>query len=70
MPGGAGVLDGALAASFAGMGVPLHDSLLPIFIYRLSYFLLPAVVSLVLARGAFAGENTAMDAERGIEEVL
>lgn len=53
VPGGAGVLEGALAATFLGLGVPLKDSLLPIFLYRLSYFVFPAVVSLIVLRGAF-----------------
>lgn len=53
VPGGAGVIEGALAATFLGLGVPLKDSLLPIFLYRISYFVFPAVVSLIVLRGVF-----------------
>jgi uncharacterized protein (TIRG00374 family) len=63
VPGGAGVLDGVLALSFDRMGVPVHDSLLPIFLYRLCYFLLPALLSLALARGAFAEAETEVTEE-------
>ncbi len=57
------MLDGVLALSFDRMGVPVHDSLLPIFLYRLCYFLLPALLSLALARGAFAEAETEVTEE-------
>ncbi|HEY2776067.1 MAG TPA: flippase-like domain-containing protein [Candidatus Binatia bacterium] len=63
VPGGAGVLEGALAATLSGLGVPLGDSLLPIFLYRFCYFIVPTLVAFVLAHGAFTGEKSA-------EEVL
>jgi uncharacterized protein (TIRG00374 family) len=68
VPGGAGVLEGALAATFHGLGVPLQDSLLPIFLYRVSYFGFPAVVSLIVLRGAFR-DVTPAEAEMA-EEAL
>lgn len=68
VPGGAGVLEGALAGTFLGLGVPLHDSLLPIFLYRISYFGFPALVSLVVLRGAFR-DMTPAEAEMA-EEAL
>lgn len=66
VPGGAGVLEGALAATFLGLGVPLQDSLLPIFIYRISYFGFPALVALVVLRGAFR-DMTPAEAEMAEE---
>jgi uncharacterized protein (TIRG00374 family) len=63
VPAGAGVLEGALAGTLAGLGVPLGDSLLPIFLYRFCYFIVPTLVAFVLAHGAFTGEKSA-------EEVL
>ncbi len=63
VPAGAGVLEGALAGTLAGLGVPLGDSLLPIFLYRFCYFVVPTLIAFVLAHGAFTGEKPA-------EEVL
>jgi len=63
VPAGAGVLEGALAGTLAGLGVPLGNSLLPIFLYRFCYFIVPTLLSFALAHGAFTGEKTA-------EEVL
>lgn len=63
VPAGAGVLEGALAGTLAGLGVPLTDSLLPIFLYRLCYFVVPTLIAFLLAHGAFTGDRPA-------EEVL
>lgn len=57
VPAGAGVLEGALAGTLAGLGVPLGDSLLPIFLYRFCYFIVPTLLAFVLAHGAFTGEK-------------
>lgn len=59
VPAGAGVLEGALAGTLAGLGVPLGDSLLPIFLYRFCYFIVPTVLAFLLAHGAFTGEQPA-----------
>lgn len=59
VPAGAGVLEGALAGTLAGLGVPLADSLLPIFLYRFCYFIVPTLLAFVLAHGAFTGEKPA-----------
>lgn len=63
VPAGAGVLEGALAGTLAGLGIPLGDSLLPIFLYRFCYFVVPTIIAFMLAHGAFTGEQSA-------EEVL
>lgn len=57
VPAGAGVLEGALAGTLAGLGVPLGDSLLPIFLYRLCYFIIPTVMAFMLAHGAFTSDK-------------
>lgn len=61
VPAGAGVMEGALAGTLAGLGVPLGDSLLPIFLYRFCYFVVPTVISFFLAHGAFTGARRAED---------
>jgi phosphatidylglycerol lysyltransferase len=59
VPAGAGVLEGALAGTLAGLGVSLGDSLLPIFLYRVCYFVVPTLVAFLVARGAFTGATPA-----------
>ncbi len=54
VPGGVGFLEGALTASFAGLGIPMKASVVPILLFRLSFYLLPAVLAVILARGAFS----------------
>ncbi len=54
VPGGIGVLEGTLALTFKSVGVPLEASILPIFIFRMCFYVVPALLSLALARGAFA----------------
>lgn len=58
IPAGAGVLEGALAGTLSGLGVPLGESLLPIVLYRFCYFIVPTIVSFFLAHGAFTGART------------
>lgn len=55
IPAGAGILEGALAGTLAGLGVPLGESLLPIMLYRFCYFIVPTILSFFLAHGAFTG---------------
>jgi uncharacterized protein (TIRG00374 family) len=62
VPAGAGVLEGALAGTLAGLGVPIGTSLLPIFLYRFCYFIVPTLIAFLLAHGAFTGEQSAEDA--------
>jgi len=61
VPGGAGVLEGALAGTLAALGVPLGDSLLPIFVYRFCYFIVPTLLAFVFAHGAFTGDKSAAE---------
>ncbi len=63
VPGGAGVLEGTLTATFAGLGIPLKASLLPIFVFRMAFYVIPAVLSLLLARGAFAEVDSPVSKE-------
>jgi uncharacterized protein (TIRG00374 family) len=53
VPGGVGVLELALAGMFATVGVPPEESVLAIFVFRVSFYVIPVLLSLVLARGAF-----------------
>ena len=61
VPAGAGVIEWGLGGTLAGLGIPLEQSLLPIFLYRFSYFVVPTVLALVLAPGAFTGDPAAAE---------
>jgi glycosyltransferase 2 family protein len=50
VPGGLGIMEGTMAAVFAGLGVPLEAAVIATLIFRLSYYVVPLLVSLVLFR--------------------
>jgi uncharacterized protein (TIRG00374 family) len=54
VPGGVGVLDGALFAMFARADVPDEEIVLALMIFRMSFYVIPVMLSLALARRAFA----------------
>jgi glycosyltransferase 2 family protein len=51
VPGGLGIMEGSMAAVFASLGVPLEPAVVAVLLFRISYFLLPMVVSLFLFHG-------------------
>ena len=53
VPGGVGVLEVALAGMFASVGVPPEQSVLAIFVFRVAFYVIPVMLALLLARGAF-----------------
>lgn len=60
VPGGLGVMEGSMAAIFAGLGVPFETAVVAVLIYRLAYYVLPMITSLfffraMLVQGAFIG---------------
>jgi uncharacterized protein (TIRG00374 family) len=65
VPGGVGVLEVALAGMFATVGVPTEQSVLAIFVFRLFFYVIPVLLALVLARGAFREAEVA-----AVEEML
>lgn len=48
IPGGLGLMEGSMAAAFAALGVPLEPAVLATLIFRLSYYVLPLVVTAIL----------------------
>ena len=54
VPGGVGVLEVALSEMFESGGIPKSESVLAILIFRVSFYLIPVLLAMVLARGAFA----------------
>lgn len=65
VPGGVGVLEVALAGMFATVGVPTEQSVLAIFVFRITFYVIPVLLSLVLARSAFREADVA-----AVEEML
>ena len=53
VPGGVGILEVALLKMFDSFGVPRNESVPAILIFRLSFYVVPVLLALVLARGAF-----------------
>jgi hypothetical protein len=50
VPGGLGIMEGSMAAVFASLGVPLEPAVVATLIFRVTYYVVPLVVSLVLFR--------------------
>jgi len=51
IPAGIGIMEGSMAAVFSSLGVPLSRSLPAVVIFRLTYQVIPLVVSLFFFRG-------------------
>lgn len=59
IPGGLGIMEGSMSAVFAGMGVPFEAAVAAVLLFRVTYYILPLVVSLtflgdMLAQGRSA----------------
>ncbi len=48
LPGGIGMLEGSMALTFVGLGVPLHTALAAILLYRMTFNIVPFLLSLPL----------------------
>lgn len=59
VPGGLGVMEGSMAAIFAGMGVPFETAVVAVLLFRLIYYILPLLVSLFFLHGMFTQARAA-----------
>jgi uncharacterized protein (TIRG00374 family) len=50
VPGGIGIMEGSMAAVFATFGVPLEPAVVATIIFRLSYYMLPLLITLIFFR--------------------
>lgn len=50
VPGGLGVQDGSMAAVYALLGVPLRSAILAVVLFRLVYYIVPFMISLLFYR--------------------
>lgn len=63
IPGGLGVMEGSTAAMFASFGVPFETAVLAVLLFRLTYSLMPLLVSLFFLHGMLlAGTSMGRDA--------
>ncbi len=51
VPGGLGVMEGSMTAVFSSLDVPWENAFLAVVIFRVAYYVLPLLVSLVLFHG-------------------
>ena len=51
IPGGLGIMEGSMTAVFVSLGVPMEPTVLAVLIFRLTYQIIPLVVSLFLFHG-------------------
>lgn len=53
IPGGLGIMDGSMAAVFAGFGVPFETGVAAVLVFRATYYVLPLLISLFFLHGMF-----------------
>jgi len=53
VPGGLGIMEGSMTAVFVSLGVPLEKAVVAVLIFRLSYHLIPLIISVFLFHGVF-----------------
>ena len=57
VPGGLGIMEGSMTAVFVSLGVPLEQAVVAVLIFRLSYHVIPLIVSVFLFHGVFRGRR-------------
>jgi uncharacterized protein (TIRG00374 family) len=65
IPGGLGVMEGSMAAIFAGMGVPFETAVLAVLLFRITYYILPLLISLFFLHGMFTQAREATEIQAG-----
>ena len=60
VPGGLGVMEGSMTAVFVSLSVPLEPAVVAVLIFRLAYYVIPLLVSVVLFHGVM------LQAARGV----
>jgi uncharacterized protein (TIRG00374 family) len=65
VPAGLGIMEGSMAAVFVSLGVPFEKAIVAILIFRVSYHLIPLVVSVFLFHGVFRAARRAIGEPRG-----
>jgi len=60
VPGGLGVMEGSMTAVFVSLSVPLEPAVVAVLIFRLVYYVMPLLVSVVFFHGVM------LQAARGV----
>ncbi|HOX22079.1 MAG TPA: lysylphosphatidylglycerol synthase transmembrane domain-containing protein [Elusimicrobiales bacterium] len=63
LPGGVGALEFAMTAVFAGFGVPWATALTAVLIFRVAYFIIPGLISVLVYWGLRLCEGAALSRE-------
>lgn len=58
IPGGLGVMEGSMAAVFSSLGVPFETAVVAVLLFRVTYYLLPLLLSLFFLHGMFVQGTT------------
>ena len=61
LPGGLGVLEGSMAAIFESLGIAWEKAFVAVLLYRLSYYLVPGLVSVLVLWGLKVSEPALLD---------
>jgi hypothetical protein len=61
LPGGLGVLEGSMTALFESLGVDWDKALVAVLLYRLSYYLFPGLISVLVLWGLKVSEPTLIE---------
>jgi uncharacterized protein (TIRG00374 family) len=65
VPGGLGIMEGSMTAVFVSLGVPLHQAVVAVLIFRLTYHVIPLMVSVFLFHGVFRAARQSIALPRG-----
>jgi uncharacterized protein (TIRG00374 family) len=65
IPGGLGIMEGSMAAIYAGFGVPYENAVAAVLIYRVAYYLLPLIASLFFYNMFTQGRLVGAEIRRG-----
>jgi uncharacterized protein (TIRG00374 family) len=61
LPGGLGVLEGSMSAVFESLGVPWEKAFVAVLLYRLAYYLVPGLVSVLVLWGLKVSEPAVLE---------
>jgi uncharacterized protein (TIRG00374 family) len=65
IPGGLGIMEGSMAAIFAGLGVPYETAIVAALVYRCAYYVMPLIISLFFHRMFTQGRQAGVGLQRG-----
>ncbi|NLO90733.1 MAG: flippase-like domain-containing protein [Elusimicrobia bacterium] len=63
LPGGVGALEVAMTAAYAGFGVPWATALTAVLIFRVAYYILPGLLSVLIYWGLHLGASVGAQSE-------